>query len=264
MEPDDAPPPQPPQPPPQSFPAPSRRIRGKQTIQYIPGHVSDSLRHPADCVTFEGDRLSCSRCGRNTIRSHATSVRQFWESRCYANLGGVHLRAVARSVALWNKIKAEHQAIVEQLTEEHGHPLQWGGEKYSSIRCTKCEWRAPLFDMIRQKKQYKTLAPVCTGSTKLAIGCFEQLKQWMAKYNDKPRNAEQKLKMHTWAVHPFSVFCLKCGIYLHKVPRGDAPHCKDNCCNLPDPWKRVYNDHLATGRTKRQVRALLDGKFLQP
>ena len=62
----------------------------------------------------------------------------------------------------------------------------------------------------------------------------------------------------------FSVFCLKCGIYLHKVPRGDAPHCKDNCCNLPDPWKRVYNDHLATGRTERQVRALLDGKFLQP
>ena len=53
--------------------------------------------------------------------------------------------------------------------------------------------------------------------------------------------------MHTWAVHPFSVFCLKCGIYLHKVPRGDAPHCKDNCCNLRDPWKRVYNDHLATG-----------------
>jgi hypothetical protein len=58
-------------------------------------------------VTFDGDRLSCSRCGRNITRSHATSVRQFWEIRCYANLGGVHLRAVARSVALWNKVKAE-------------------------------------------------------------------------------------------------------------------------------------------------------------
>ena len=118
--------------------------------------------------------------------------------------------------------------------------------------------------MIRQKKQYKTLAPVCSGSTKQAIGCFEQLKQWMDKYEKRPRNAEQKLTMHNWAVHPFSVFCLKCGIYLHKVPRGDAPHCKDNRGNLPDPWKRVYNDHLATGRTERQLRALLDGKFLQP
>ena len=102
--PDDAPPPQPPPEPP---PAPFRRIRGKQTVQHVPGQDPDPLRHPADCVTFDGDRLSCSRCGRNVTRSHATSVRQFWEIRCYANLGGVHLRAVARSVALWNKVKAE-------------------------------------------------------------------------------------------------------------------------------------------------------------
>ena len=42
---------------------------------------------------------------------HATSVRQFWESRCYANRANVHLPAVARSVALWNKARAEHQGV---------------------------------------------------------------------------------------------------------------------------------------------------------
>ena len=255
---------QPPDPPapPASSANPRRRLRGKQTVQFDPD--PDPLKHPAECVIMEEDRLSCRRCGRNVTRSHATSVRQFWQSRCYANLGGVHLRAVARSVSLWNKVRQEHQGMVDQLSEEHGHPLQWAGEKYSSIRCLKCEWRAPLFDMIRQKKQHKTLAPICSGSMQQANVAFEKLKQWLAKYNSKPRNTEQKLAMHSWAVHPYSVFCLKCGIYLHKVPRGDAPHCKDNCGNLPDPWKRVHNDHLASGRTERQLRALLDGQFLQP
>eukprot|EP00435_Cladocopium_sp_Y103_P027596 s2860_g6.t2 len=251
----------PPPPPPVAGPAPFRRIRGKQSVQHAP--EPDPLRHPAECVVMEEDRLSCRRCGRNVVRSHPTSVRQFWESRCYANLGGVHLRALARSVALWNKVKKEHQTIVDQFADEHGHPLQWGGEKYSSVRCTKCERRAPLFDLIRQKKQHKTFAPVCKGTRKEANASFEHLKQWLAKCNSRPRNAEQKTAMHSWAVHHYSVFCLKCGKYLHKVPRGDAPHTKDNCCSLPDPWKRVYNYHLATGRTERQLRALLDGKFLQ-
>eukprot|EP00438_Fugacium_kawagutii_P022288 Skav233968 [mRNA] locus=scaffold1008:488878:491145:- [translate_table: standard] len=140
-------------PPPPPAHTPFRRVRGKQTVQH--GPQPDPLRHPPDCVVMEIDRLSCTRCGRNVQRSHATSVRQFWESRCYANLGGVHLRAVARSVALWNKVKEEHQSIVNQLSDEHGHPLQWGGEKYSSIRCTKCEWRAPLFDLTVRRSNTK-------------------------------------------------------------------------------------------------------------
>eukprot|EP00435_Cladocopium_sp_Y103_P053727 s1703_g17.t1 len=98
----------PPPPPPVAGPAPFRRIRGKQSVQHAP--EPDPLRHPAECVVMEEDRLSCRRCGRNVMRSHATSVRQFWESRCYANLGGVHLRAVARSVALWNKARAWEDA----------------------------------------------------------------------------------------------------------------------------------------------------------
>jgi hypothetical protein len=70
-----------------------------------PDRSRPSSGHP-ECVIKE-DRLIC-RPGRNSQRSHATSERQFWERRCYANLGGVHLRAVARSVAVWNKTKAEH------------------------------------------------------------------------------------------------------------------------------------------------------------
>lgn len=121
-------------------------------------------QHP-ECVTMGKDHLSCSRCGRNVQRYHATSVRQFWESRCYTNRAYVHLPAVARSVAVRNKTRAKHQGVVGQLAAEHGHPLIWAGERKSSIRCTTCEWRRPLFDMIRQKKQYETLAPACTGNT---------------------------------------------------------------------------------------------------
>ena len=249
----------PPQVPPPA-PVVRRRLRGKQSVAQQPDALP--LQHPPECVTMDADRLSCSRCGRNVQRYHATSVRQFWESRCYANRGNVHLRAVARSVAVWNKTRAEHQGVVDQLAGEHGHPLIWAGEKYSSIRCTTCEWRCPLFDMIRQKKQYKTLAPICTGNTRQALAHCDNLKKWVAAYNSRPRTRDQKMNMHTWEHHPFSVFCKSCGIYLHKVPRGDAPHNKDNCGGLPDPWKRVAADHLASGRNEAQVRNLLDGRCI--
>lgn len=119
----------------------------------------------------------------------------------------------------------------------------------------------PCF-MIRQKKQYKTLAPICTGNTRQALAHCDNLKKWVAAYNSRPRTRDQKMNMHTWEHHPFSVFCKSCGIYLHKVPRGDAPHNKDNCGGLPDPWKRVAADHLASGRNEAQVRNLLDGRCI--
>ena len=89
--------------------------------------------------------------------------------------------------------------MVDQLAGEHGHPLIWAGEKYSSIRCTTCEWRCPLFDMIRQKKQYKTLAPVCTGNTRQALAHCDNLKKWVAAYNSRPRTRDQKMNMFHWA-----------------------------------------------------------------
>lgn len=56
--------------------------------------------------------------------------------------------------------------------------------------------------------------------------------------------------------------CKSCGIYLHKVPRGDAPRDIDKCGGLPDPWKRVAADHLASGHNGAQVRNLPDGRCI--
>ena len=141
-----------------------RRIVGKQPPP-APSAPGVLQRHPDECVQSGNGRLSCSRCGRNVLRKHATAVRQFWESNCFANKGNVNLRAIARAASIWGKERQKQQIRVNQIAEEHGGPLIWAGFKYSPVRCLRCEWRQPLF-LLHYRKS--CTAPACPGGTAAA------------------------------------------------------------------------------------------------
>ena len=252
-------PPPPPPPHPEGRPLTRRRLRGKQPQ---PLAIAQAVRqsHPQDCVVSEGGRLFCRRCGRNVPRSHATSVKSFWEACCYDNKGQVHIRAIARAASIWQKEKAKQQKIVEQIAEEHGGPVVWAGLKYSPVRCLKCEWRHPLFALLLSRHRYdNNNTPACPGNVVEAKKQLERLKTWVQQYRDRPRNADQKLKMHDWCFHYYTVYCKNCFIYTSQPPKARKCHDHDNCTNLSQPWIRVFNDEVASGRTLEQRLATYDG-----
>lgn len=157
----------------------------------------------------------------------------------------------------------EHQALVDEFAEAHGNnPLQWSEAKYGSIRCTVCEWRKPIFQMVRCRRRHVQLPPMRPGSTAQANAEFSKTKQRAQKYTSQPRSEDQKLKMHNWKIHFFSSFCMSCCIYSHKALQTNCAHSKSNCRQLPEPWGRVYSDHQAYGRNEQHMRALLGGKVL--
>ena len=203
-------------------------------------------------------QLTCGRCGRSVKRSHATGVRIFWSSECVANEGKADLRAVARSMAVWDKTKQQHQEIVDKIGTQHGHPLLWCGLKYAPVRCVRCEWRAPLFELIRQSRT-DIPVPRCTRNPSEVSKIFAEVQTWVRKYEKRKKTTA----MHQWECHSYTAHCTKCGIYVHrltKAPRGEPYYAKDNCgALLPNPWSRVYKDTLASGRSLQVRRQMFEG-----
>ncbi|CAE7450339.1 unnamed protein product [Symbiodinium natans] len=177
-------------------------------IELANRHMSDAAAGNDEAHGGDGEANSRSHLLlRKLSDSHTRKTVSFLkEACCYDNKGQVHIRAIARAASIWQKEKAKQQKIVEQIAEEHGGPVVWAGLKYSPVRCLKCEWRHPLFALLLSRHRYdNNNTPACPGNVVEAKKQLERLKTWVQQYRDRPRNADQKLKMHDW-IHCFFPF----------------------------------------------------------
>ena len=226
-----------------------------------------SLTHPRPVRT--ADRLTCTRCARTTRVNaarpgNASNVSTFWRSRCFDNRGQASLRGLGRAAAVWAREKPKHQALVHRIGEEHGGEVIWSGEKYGPVRCRNCEWRQPLFMILRQNRNALKSAsslglPLCPGTTRASDADFDGLTRWLAAYKGRRRAHAQRQKMHEWQSHTYTIFCVQCNLYLHRAPYQNSAADRDNCLDFPDLWSRVMKAEVAANRTWQQRLAIYDG-----
>ena len=151
--------------------------------------------------------------------------------------------------------------MLSKMSALHGCELAWSGNKYSPVRCGVCEWRAPMFDAKRWLDRGAAF-PRCSGSPDEAQRAFGKVRAWIRSYGAKARARNQRPRMHEWRCTQYTAYCVRCGLYMHKVQTQGGAWSKDNCGNVTPLWNRVMKDIQANGFTVEVRERMYDGEAI--
>ena len=105
--------------------------------------------------------------------------------------------------------------------------------------------------------------PRCTGNKEVAQREYDAAKKWAREYAARKRNLEEKKTMHCYKDIQYTVYCEKCGLYFHRLPRFESgPHARDTrglVKSSSRPWGPVQLDIQNRGLTLMQRHNLYNG-----